>query len=334
MIGTSTQTDYEEIRARARQIKAREEAKLEAMLAQMPDYTAVGDPSQEQQRLSELADLYAEKWPWIVYAKGGSRAHKAIGLLLEGHVTHEAGDLYRVKGHRVNLKGKQCDCKDHVRFDKVDGKLCIHRLAVMLQQNWYGVRCQPLVTLIEQIDGYEYIDLWFERDYAYHGHGEVVRLVGYQLPRQKYPIRFMPHERVEVTLVQFKWAMDQTGYGMARLPEKIPNTFDYVYRIFRGEGLPIIKQSFHFRGRTDAMIQREKTRRITAIEWALMLGKLEALPVKVSFSPYEAKRIVEMRIAIDKHGIRAVDIEALPDHVVDMLYFYLAMKGTDEQYEH
>lgn len=329
MIGM-TAADYEAIREQTRKAKARELRKLERLQEEMK-YSPNAENPAEHERLQELVALYCDKFPWITYANGGSRAHKAMGYLLEGHVAHVGGDQWLVKGHRCGLNSKQCTCKDHVRIDKAEGKLCAHRLAVMLRENWHGKRCLQLVELIEQLSEYEYIDLYMERDYAYHGEGERVAVAGYLLPGAMYPVHWLAWERFDVSLVQFQWAMEQTGYALVRLPEKLPDASHYYYRIAKGEGLPIIKQSYHFRGQTDAMIEREKARKISAVEFAVTLDEVTRnSALYFHFSQYEAQRIMAMKRAIDQYGIRAIEIDKLPDNVVSLVMMYIYGKDSKD----
>lgn len=330
---TTFNTSESEIRRRASIVRQREQEK--AAVAQRKASAVVTTPANsadECERIAELVSLYVEKWPWIVYTKGGSRAQKAGEYVLDGLVHHSGGDDWLVKGHRCSLERGFCDCEDRIRFDKTDGKLCAHRLAAMILANWHGKRCARLVELIEQLDGYDYIDLYVERDYAYHGHGERVAVAGYLLPGHQYPVHWMAGNRFEVTLVQFQWVMEQTGYALVRLPEKLGDASHYYYRIAKGEGLPIIRQSFHFRGTTEAMRNREAMRKISAIELAVTLDMITGNPAIVSnFSQYEARRIWQAKEAIDKYGLQAVKIDELPAYVVNLVMFYLREKKQVQQ---
>ena len=56
--------------------------------------------------LAELAAKYEEKWPEIRYAKGGSRAQKAMQFVAEGRIWSEGHDRY---GHDVwVVNGNRC----------------------------------------------------------------------------------------------------------------------------------------------------------------------------------------------------------------------------------
>lgn len=314
---------YAAIRERARKVRDRELAKVAALQGEI----AAQDP-REKERLTELARLYDTKWPMITYSKGGSRSDRAVGFILEGNVVHVGGDNYRVNGSRCTLQAGNCECQDRAYRDTIDGKLCAHRLALMLKENWHGDRCYPLLDMLQLLAGHgEYVEILMERDYAYHGFGERAAVAGYKLPSQLEPVHFLPGDRYTVTLVQFQWAMREAGWGLLCLPEKLPDNSHYYYRVAPGDWMPIVHQSFYFRGMTEAMQLRERMRRFTLLELAATLKQITAGPVQLTFSEYDAKRIVNTRIKMDREGLQWADLEALPETLQATLLAYYEMKG-------
>lgn len=253
--------------------------------------------------LAELAARYEAKWPEICYAKGGSRARKAMQFVIEGRIHPDGHDLqtghdiWVVNGNRCSKAGKWCECEDRIRTDATYGKLCAHRLAVALKTHWLGDRNDELTGAIFGLVDYERtrLDLLVERTYAYHGDGERTVLVGWidpQQRRQLWPVRL----RIAFTLPQFQHALTTLGWSLADLPEKLPGVQDhYCYPIHNQPGLDLTPELFYHKGRTELMVERERSRKMLLADIAANLPDILAGPLPLTLSDWEAKRVVALR---------------------------------------
>lgn len=287
----------------------REIAKHQAALA----HSEGGDPLANP--LLDLAAKYEAKWPEICYVKGGSRARKAVELVLDGRVLSlgrdpNGDDLWLVNGHRCSKAGQWCECEDRIRTDPTYGKLCVHRLAVALKTNWLGERHpQLLAWLGPLVDGRSEFTLLVERDYEWHGDGQQATVAGYQGDDHQV-IRLAPAERMPVTLVQFQWVLDELGWSIADLPQKLPGWSDYLYPLRNGIGLTCVKEIFFHKGRTPQMEERERMRRLVLQDIAMHLSEVLRGPIQIDLPAWEARRVAEMVQKIETESITAQEVWA------------------------
>lgn len=275
-------------------------AKLDRDIAiQQARLAAMDATPQRRAALTELAAKYEAKWPEIHYAKGGSRARKAVEFVLDGRVQSlgadaKGNDLWAVNGNRCSKAAGWCECEDRIRTDLTYGKLCAHRLAVALKTNWLGDRHPELLEwLLPLAEGRDELTLLVERDYEWHGDGQTTVIAGYRLDKRP-PVRLLPSERITVTLVQFQWVLQELGWSMVDLPQKLPGWIDYLYPLRRGEGIACARETFFHKGRTPQMEERERMRRWLLMDIAMHLAEFLSGPLNLSLPEWEAKRVARL----------------------------------------
>lgn len=266
--------------------------------------------------LAELAARYEQKWPEILYAKGGSRAQRAMQFVVEGRISHEGRDAYGndvwvVNGHRCSREGKWCDCEDRVRTDAKYGKLCAHRLAVALKTNWMGGKNGQLLNLLCQLtttgDRWtEGMTLIVERLYAHHGDGERSVVAGWLNGRT--PQRMPVTQRIEFTLPQMQHSLEQIGWSMAGLPVKLPGETDYLYTFEAGPGLELTPELFYWKGRTPQMEERARSRRMILTDIAANLPTVLAGEIPIRLAEWEAKIVWNLRQQMLAEEITAAEV--------------------------
>ena len=266
--------------------------------------------------LAELAAKYEEKWPEIMYAKGGSRAQKALSFVAEGRIRSEGRDRYGndvwvVNGNRCSKEGKWCECQDRIRTDPTYGKLCAHRLAVALKTNWLGDKNPTLIDALAKLvfdhgDAGE-LTLIVDRYYDRHGDGERFAVAGFVDERRRN-VKWPADQRIEANLPQFQNALSAVGWSLADLPEKLPGWSDYLYTIQPGPGLELTPEIFFHKGRTPQMIERERSRRMVLADIAANLPALLAGPIQIHLSEWETKRVYELRQEMERMEATAVDV--------------------------
>lgn len=277
--------------------------------------------------LNELATKYEEKWPEIRYAKGGSRARKAVELVLDGRVIEQGrnehgDDVWLVNGNRCSKAGKWCECEDRIRTDLTYGKLCCHRLAVALKTNWLGDRHPELLAWLRSLVAeVEECAILVERIYEWYGNGESVTVSGYKLPG--HGIVHLPvAARMAVSVAQFQWVLGELAWSLADLPQKLPGYSDYLYHIRQGDGLLLTKEIFYHKGRTWVMEERERVRRMALLDIALHLSDYLAGPLPLVLSEWEAKRVMALRDELklgdrDARSVWAALPEALQVQIIE-----------------
>ncbi len=287
--------------------------------------------------LLELVEKYEAKWPEIHYAKGGSRARKAMEIVLNGglyrvvEADSYGNDLWQVGSHKCSKRGGWCDCRDEqAPTVPTFGKLCQHRLAVALKTNWQGDRHPELLAylqpIIEQAPG-AFVDILIERDYDWHGEGNRARVAGYWHHGMSQHVRLIPLEVIQVTLPQFQWVMAQMGWALVDLPMKLAGFTDYYYRIAKGDGLPLEESIFWHKGQTWQMADRERMRRFQLRDIAMHLDAFVKSPLYVDLSSYEAGRVMQLHDQIAVNQEQALEVwEALPTTVKQ---FILENKGIE-----
>lgn len=266
--------------------------------------------------LAELAAKYEEKWPEIMYAKGGSRAQKAMSFVVEGRIWSEGrdyhgNDVWIVNGNRCSKEGKWCECQDHIRTDLTYGKLCAHRLAVALKTNWLGDKNPALVDALAQL-AMDHLDdgsltLVVDRYYDRHGDGERFAVAGF-VDKQRRHHKWPANLRIEASLPQFQGALAEVGWSLADLPVKLPGWSDYLYTIQPGPGLELTPEIFFHKGRTPQMDERERSRRMVLADIATNLPALLAGPIQIHLSEWETKRVYELRQEMERQEATAIDV--------------------------
>lgn len=266
--------------------------------------------------LAELAAKYEEKWPEIMYAKGGSRAQKAMSFVVEGRIWSEGfdyhgNDVWIVNGNRCSKAGKWCECQDRIRTDLTYGKLCAHRLAVALKTNWLGDKLPELSDKLAELianhgDG-DNLTLIVDRYYDRHGDGERFAVAGFVDERRRHQ-KWPADRRIEASLPQFQSALAEVGWSLADLPVKLPGWSDYLYTIQPGPGLELTPEIFFHKGRTPQMGERERSRRMVLADIAANLPALLAGPIQIHLSEWETKRVYELRQELMEQEATAVDV--------------------------
>lgn len=267
--------------------------------------------------LLTLVERYEAKWPEIAYAKGGSRARKAMQFVLEGRLLqgpddlHTGHDTWTVNGNRCSKAGKWCECEDRIRTDPTYGKLCAHRLAVALKTHWLGDYNQRLFGAIYQLIDHDrtQLDLLVERDYAWHGQGERTTLAGWLDDHRQRHI-WAPHLRVEFTLPHFQRTLAELGgWTLAELPEKLPGVAGhYRYAIHAAPGLDLTPELFYHHGHTGLMIERERTRRLLLADIAANLTEYLAGPFPLRLSDWEARRVARLHRELQQQQLTAAEV--------------------------
>lgn len=291
-------------------------ARLDREIAvQQARLAALDATPQRRAALADLAAKYEQKWPEIAYAKGGSRARKAVEMVLQGRVQSlgmdaHGNDLWVVNGNRCSKAGKWCECEDRIRTDPTYGRLCAHRLAVALKTNWLGDRHPELLEwLLPLVENRDELTLLVERDYEWHGDGQTAVVAGYRLDQQQ-PVRLLPGERLTVTLVQFQWVLGELGWSMADLPQKLPGWIDYLYPLRRGEGVACVRETFFHKGRTPQMEERERMRRWLLMDIATHLSEFLSGPLNLSLPEWEAKRVARLVERMKEGEVAAQEVWA------------------------
>lgn len=274
--------------------------------------------------LLALVEKYERKWPEIAYARGGSRARKAMQFVLEGRCqqagTDDLGnDIWIVNGNRCSKAGKWCECEDRIRTDATYGKLCAHRLAVALKTHWDGDRNDHLVTALATLLQYNArrLDLLVERTYAHHGDGERTVLVGWideNRQRQTWPHAL----HVPFTLPQFQAALQAIGgWGMVELPFNLGGVSGhYRYTIAANGALPPTPEIFYQKQRTGIAIERERSRKMLLSDIAANLPEVLAGPLPITLSDWEAKRVTALRQEMQRQESTAQEVwSRLPEVV-------------------
>lgn len=295
---------------------------IDAELARIPEPTARALSSGDR-GLLDLVEKYEARWPQIIYVGNkGSRARRAMEAVLSGQIhrlpDQDGNDLWLVRGHRCSKAAGWCDCEDRVYCDPIYGKLCQHRLAVALKSNWLGDRHEAFLgylrSVIEQAGDVPYLDILIQRDYDYHHEGDAARVAGHWRIGTNQAERLPSAGVMPVTVTQFKWALEQLGWGLVDLPLKAPGFQDYYYRIAAGEGLPIDDTIFYKKGRTWAMEDRERMRRFRLADLAASLEFWLNGPIRIDLSRYEAKRVTELRQRMKTESLQAAEVwQNLPD---------------------
>lgn len=217
-------------------------------------------------QLQILIEKALTAWPKLIYAGGrNSRAHAAADLVQHGKVRQIAGDCYDVDGHTCYATGDVCDCEDHAHgapdHPKV-GRLCKHRLAARMHRVWDGECNEVLLAAIRQVISLgdltlvghlAFAKLRFEWDYDTDRRW----LIGYEAAGER--VRWVAGDpsRVEFTWLQLRWALEQLGWGVERLPQK-ERWYEYSMAIKPGRGIALNEATMHTRGTTEAMVARHK----------------------------------------------------------------------------
>jgi len=101
--------------------------------------------------LTLLVQKYEDQFPAIIYKdSAASRATAAADIVEDGLVRKVQRNLYRVKQYTVS--GKNCDCADQAAPSTKYGRLCKHRIAVMMTQS-LAKKQSPLHEFLKGLNG-------------------------------------------------------------------------------------------------------------------------------------------------------------------------------------
>ena len=275
------------------------------------------------QALFDLVERYERKWPEIIYARGGSRARKAMQYVQEGRLhaigSDQAGhDLWVVNGNRCSKAGKWCECEDRIRTDITYGKLCAHRLALALRAHWDGARNDALVDALASLTahGAQHLEMLIERIYGART-DERMTLVGWideRRQRQTWPHRL----HVVFTLPQFQEALRIFGgWGIAEMPQNLGGaSYYYRYSIAATGALPPTPEIFYARQRTVASLDRQHSRRLQLTEIAAHLPEILSGPITFTLGEWEARRVTELRAEMAQRQASAAEVwSRLPEQL-------------------
>lgn len=182
--------------------------------------------------LSNLVHTVEEKFPDVLYKKGGSRAQSAAEIV-ELKAIYEAGvvagvDYWKVGEYTTSIVGGSCTCMDDAPLAG-GKKLCKHRLAAMfirkMQQSGESRFSEILATTSDTITLRMLVINGIERKYS---------LAGYRYAGQTW-VKFEKREDyIDFTPSQFEKAMLAAGWAMGQRPVKQPSMY-YHYFLVRGE---------------------------------------------------------------------------------------------------
>lgn len=272
-------------------------------------------------QLIELVERYERKWPEISYARGGSRARKAMQYVQEGRLyaigSTEAGhDLWSVNGNRCSKTGKWCECEDHIHTDPTYGKLCAHRLALALRAHWDGARNDALVDALASLTahGAQRLNLLVERIYGTRERTTLVGWIDDRRQRQTWPHKL----HVLFTLPQFQEALRVFGgWGMAEMPQNLGGiSYYYRYAIAASGALPPTPEIFYARQRTDAALERQRSNRLMLTDIAAHLPEILSGPIAFNLGEWQARRVAELRMEMLQRQATAAEIwSRLPEEL-------------------
>lgn len=237
---------------------------IDDMFGDYPD--AMPAASIDDDSLRSLVEKALAAWPALFY-KGGhnSRAHAAANLVEHGKVRQVGTDLYNVDGRLCSADADSCECEDHAFgapvYPKV-GHLCKHRLAARMARVWTGDKNEPLLALIERItQDAKWARLIVEWDYE----TDQRTVVGYEAlsGRERWP----GLDGIAFTWLQLRWALDEAGWGLGRLPEK-QIRYDYILRLIPGRGIEISEHTMHVQRVSERMLENRKFEKMFVDELA------------------------------------------------------------------
>lgn len=238
--------------------------------------------------MAETIDQIVRYWelrhPYLAYTKPKKDGSTSRPMMAGRCVLHGAyerlpedghgNDRWRVGHHVCSLRGNYCSCKDFAADTKLDGKLCYHRLTLLILKRYEGNRNPLLLDLVKDAaDNHEsFIELIMYREYSNtsrpvlgatlpgNPRGERAVLLGYRLPGQSRTT-LRPDMAVDVTPAQLADVLDQVGWVLSAAPEKLPQ-FEYAYLLCPAdegvEGVAVTPEHFYEHGRTDAMDERDR----------------------------------------------------------------------------
>ena len=101
------------------------------------------------------------------------------------------------------------------------------------------------------------------------------------------------------------------------MPEKLPGYGDfYCYAITAGPGIECTPEIFCARSRTDAQIERERSRKMILTDIAANLPAILAGPLPLTLSDWEAKRVMQLRYEMQRQQATAAEVwSRLPEVV-------------------
>jgi len=215
-----------------------------------------------KETLAELVKTVEDKFPAVLYAKGGSRAQEAARLIELNEIAYVGesygADYYRCHGHTTSIKGGGCTCSDEAAY--IDGKkFCKHRLAAMFVVKLNGHPESRFAKLLADAPS----DELTLRVYVLHTvDGDKYRMEGHRYGGGVWE-RYERDNCWDFTFQQFERATHAAGWGLASRPIKQPSMY-FHYVLARGAsefGLSSVHAEAH-----EKHLQERKFNEIRGIE--------------------------------------------------------------------
>lgn len=205
--------------------------------------------------LDTLVNTLETRWPRLRYAKGGSRAASAAGMVRGGKVRRVGAGQYIAGTYLVDIPAQTCECEDQrAPIDATRGRLCKHMIAARFVESpaWREMTENPaLLDVISQYINEPWIEIVFEYEEG-ESHKEFMGIrTRSMLSFQRIPAA----GRFNVTLPQLRWALEQLGWSVERLPEK-GRWLEHHWRIAPVQGIELTVDTWMRRGHTDRMRER------------------------------------------------------------------------------
>ncbi len=187
-----------------------------------------------KEALAKLVKTVEDKFPVVLYAKGGSRAQEAARLIELNEIVYVGEsydvDYYRCHGHTTSIKGGGCTCSDEAAY--VDGKkFCKHRLAAMFVVKLNGHPESRFAKILTDAPS----DELTLRVYVLHTvDGDKYRMEGHRYGGQNW-VKYERDNCWNFTFKQFEDATRAAGWGLTQRPIKQPSMY-FHYVLARGAG--------------------------------------------------------------------------------------------------
>lgn len=126
------------------------------------DYNAIWDLNNNRPSASELAERFSQTWPQAARAAEAAWLHIDNGQVWRSGQKVQAGDtltdLWIVgkgnhsAGERCTHAGNTCTCNEQAAHDPKFGRLCSHRIAVMMYKKIQQANRDALIAMIRYLD--------------------------------------------------------------------------------------------------------------------------------------------------------------------------------------
>lgn len=221
------------------------------------------------------------------YPRSEARADRAAGYIVSDQIEQIAdSDEYMIAGQIAGWSNRRCTCDDDAHTDPRLGRLCAHRIAVMIVRSptWAQAgQIDPLVDLLATpgageivIDfyydytkpGQKHLDAWTAREIDGNGHAA----------RQIAAGDYAPQARPLVTWEQFSRAIGATWGIKPDHQPMIASGAGFIYRwiLTRRDagGLEITYNKWRQKDTTEASRARHKAREDYVMELALQGNRI------------------------------------------------------------